>query len=304
MPERFTQREVSRMMGVDTARLRYWNRLRLVVPSVRWGERFYHFGDLVALRSVKAITDSHIPARKLCRAIAALSHGDRKKNAGLREIQFFASGREVAAIAPGRKEAIEPLTGQFVLPFHAPGVAPEREKVRQMHSAAAEEIFEQAVRCEAQPGRAEEAMRLYRRVIEMQPQWSEPHINLGCVFYRTGELEKAREEFCVALQAEPDCVVGHFNLGCVLDEMGESQEAIEHLRRSIELDPSHADAHFNLASTYEKWGQKQLALQHWISYVQLQSSGPWADFARTQIRNGTRSKNPPAPIPFRPHKPN
>jgi len=304
LPERFTQREVSRIVGVDAARLRYWNRLRLVVPSARWGERFYNFGDLVALRSVKAITDSHIPARKLCRAIAALSHGNQKKNAGLGEIQFFASRREVAAIAPGCMEAIEPLTGQFVLPFHFSGTARGTEKIRQMRSAAADEIFEQAVHCEAQPGRAEEAMRLYRRVIEMQPQWSEPHINLGCIFYKAGELEKAREEFYAALRAEPDCVVGHFNLGCVLDEMGESQKAIEHLQRSIELDPSHADAHFNLASTYEKLGQKQLALQHWLSYVQLQSRGPWADFARTQIRNSTPSKNPPAPVPFRPQNPN
>lgn len=172
-----------------------------------------------------------------------------------------------------------------------------------MQSSAAEEIFDYAVRCEAQPGGAEEAMRLYHRVIEMQPQWSEPHINLGCVFYKAGELEKARVEFSVALELESDSIVAHFNLGCVHDEMGNAETAIEHLRRAIELDPAHADAHFNLASTYEKSGQKKLALQHWISYLQLQSRGPWADFAREQVQKSEGPRPPVSPIPFRPRKP-
>lgn len=304
LPERFTQREVSRIVGVDAARLRYWHRLRLVVPSARWGERFYDFGDLVALRSIKTITDSHIPARKICRAVAALGRSGEKILAPLGELQFFPSGRQVAAIArDSAGSAIEPLTGQFVLPFHG-GAAAGAEKIRQMDSAAAEQIFAYAVRCETQPDGAEEAMRLYRRVAELQPRWSEPRINLGCIFYKAGELEKARQEFSAALEVEPESVIANFNLGCVLDEMGNAEKAIEHLGRAIEFDPSHADAHFNLASTYEKSGRKQLALQHWISYLQLQTRGPWADFARAQVKKSEPPKTPPAPIPFRPHKPN
>lgn len=302
MPERFTQGEASRILGVTPSRLQYWHRLRLVVPSVRWGERFYNFGDLVALRSIKTLTERHIPARKISRAISALGGGENVR-APLGEFQFFPSGRQIAAITPRSTGAvIEPLTGQFVLPFH--GLAGGTEKVLEMQSSAAEEIFEYAVRCESQPDGTEEAMRLYRRVIELQPRWSEPHINLGCVFYKTGELEKARQEFCAALELEAESVVGHFNLGCVFDEMGDSEKAIQYLHRAIELDPSHADAHFNLASTYEKSGRKQLALQHWISYLQLQSRGPWADFARAQVQKCAPPKVPTPPIPFRPRKPN
>ena len=302
LPERFTQREVSRIVGVEPSRLRYWHRLRLVVPSVRWGECFYNFGDLVALRSIKTITENHIPARRICRAVAALESGEPVQTS-LAEFQFFPNGRQIAAIAPDCSGSpIEPLTGQFVLPFH--GTVGGAEKVLEMQSSAAEEIFEYAVRCESQPDGTEEAMRLYRRVIEMQPRWSEPHINLGCVFYKAGELEKARLEFWAALDLEPDSVVGHFNLGCVFDEIGDSEKAIQHLRSAVELDPSHADAHFNLASTYEKNGRKQLALQHWISYLQLQSRGPWADFARAQLQKSAPPKTPSPPIPFRPRKPN
>jgi tetratricopeptide (TPR) repeat protein len=297
LPERFTLREVSRIVGVDPSRLRYWHRLRLVVPEARWGEHFYNFTDLVALRSIKTITERRIPARKLLRTVWALQGSDLSINAAIGEFRLFPSGREIAAIPPGAAEqAIEPLTGQFVLPFHAATAA----KVRQMEPRAADELFEYAVRCEGRPGGINDAIRAYQQVIEMQPRWSEPHINLGCIYYQRGEMQNAHAAFCAALELEPDNVVGHFNLGCVLDEIGRSSEAILHLRRATEIEPAHADAHFNLASAYEKQGNKQLALQHWILYLQQQSHGPWADFARSQLKKASGPKTPSAPIPFRP----
>lgn len=297
LPERFTQREVSRIVGVDRARLRYWHRLRLVVPEARWGEHFYNFTDLVALRSIKTITERRIPARKLLRTVQALRGNEATVNAALGELRLFPSGREIAAISPGTAEqAIEPLTGQFVLPFHAATAA----KIRQMEPRAADELFEYAVRCETRPGGIEEAICVYQQVSEMQPRWSEPHINLGCVYYQRGEMQNAYAAFCAALKLEPDNVVAHFNLGCVLDEMGRLDETIEHLRRATELEPTHSDAHFNLASAYDKRGNKQLALQHWLLYLQQQSHGPWADFARMQLKKADAPKTPTSPIPFRP----
>lgn len=283
-------------MGVEPSRLRYWRRLRLVVPQARWGEHFYNFSDLVALHSIKTITDGRIPARKLLRAVVALQGATAKANVAFGEFRLFPSGREVAAIPPGAEQALEPLTGQFVLPFHASTTA----KIRQMESRTADQLFEYAVYCEGQPGGLDEATRTYQQVIERQPDWSEPHINLGCIYYQQGDMQNARASFCKAVEIEPNNVTAHFNLGCVLDELGRLDESIEHLRRATELEPAHADAHFNLASAYEKRGHKQLALQHWISYLQQQSHGPWADFARSQVKKSNAPKTPAAPIPFRP----
>lgn len=297
LAERFTQREVSRIVGVDPRRLRYWHRLRLVVPESRWGAHFYNFSDLIALRSIKKITDSHIPARKLLRAVAALQGSRENIHAAIDEFRLFPSGREVAVISPvNNGHAIEPLTGQFVLPFHTGAVA----TVHKMHSHSADRLFEYAVRCEARPGGIDEAIRVYQRVTEMQPQWSEPHINVGCIYYQRGEMQNAQAAFRAAIELEPHNAIAHFNLGCVFDEMGCLNEAIEHLRRATEIEPTHTDAHFNLASAYEKHGEKQLALQHWISYLQQQPRGPWADFARTQVKKSQMPKTPGTTIPFRP----
>lgn len=295
MPERYTQREVSRILGVDTGRLAYWSRLRLVDPESRWGEQFYSFSDLVALRSIKSITDHHIPARKLLRAITALRQNGESIKTAIEEFHLFSNGHEVAAIPGAGEAAFEPLTGQFVLPFHAN----KASNIRQMECQAADQLFEYAVRCEAQPGGADEAIRVYQQVCAMQPDWSEPHINTGCIYYQRNEMPNAHAAFRRALELDPQNVTAHFNLGCVLDEMGRLDEAVEHLRRATELDPEHADAHFNLASAYEKQGQKKLALQHWILYLRWQPTGPWADFARTQVKKSRLPEKPQPPIPFR-----
>lgn len=283
-------------MGVDPSRLRYWHRLRLVVPQSRWGAHFYNFSDLVVLRSIKKLTDGHISARKLLRAVVALQECDGGVNTAIDEFRLFPSGREIAAIPPGGDgHAIEPLTGQFVLPFHASSAA----TIHKMHSRSADQLFEYAVQSEAKPGGLDEAIRIYQQVIEMQPQWSEPHINIGCIYYQRGEMQNAHAAFRAAIELEPHNVIAHFNLGCAFDEMGRLDDAIEHLRRAAELEPTHADAHFNLASAYEKRGQKKLALQHWISYLQQQPRGPWADFARAQLKKSQPPKTPSRPIPFR-----
>jgi tetratricopeptide (TPR) repeat protein len=297
LPEQYTQREVSRIVGVEPGRLRYWQRLRLIHPQRRWGQRFYNFGDLVALRSIKDITERRIPARKLCRAIAVLRRlGEDGVSVG--ELRLFACGRQVASISPGPdSHAIEPLTGQFLLPFHS---ATMRARIRPMDSRTAEELFEHALAREADPRGIEEAFQTYRRVIAMRPEWFEPHINLGCLSYQMGRLEEACEAYRRALEIAPDNAIAHFNLGCALDEMGKIDEGIEHLSRAIQLSPEHADAHFNLASAYEKRGDKRLALEHWIRYLDCQPQGPWADYARTRLDSIRARRNPPPPIPIRP----
>ena len=72
MAQRYTRREVGRILGVNPSRLRYWERLQLVRPQARWGERFYNFGDLVALRTIQRLTDNRIPARRVRRAVSLI----------------------------------------------------------------------------------------------------------------------------------------------------------------------------------------------------------------------------------------
>jgi tetratricopeptide (TPR) repeat protein len=294
--ERYTSSEVGRIVGLEESQLRYWERLRLVRPRARWRERFYEFSDLLALSTIKRLTAKQIPALRLRRAITALEQHTGERRLALQELQWEANGRQIVVIPPGPDSApFEPLSGQWLLPFQGPKPA---GLIRQMNSLTAEQWFEYALSCDARPETFQEAAEAYRRAIELEPKWVEAHINLGVALYHLCELDNAREAFESALALESNSVISHFNLGCVLDELGQMDEGIEHLRHVVTLMPEHADAHFNLAVAYEKRGEKLRAREHWSLYLQCQPQGPWADYARSHMRQRRTSQLTP-PIPFR-----
>ena len=90
LAERYTRTEAGRILGLEPNRLRYWERLRLICPEARWGQRFYSFIDLVALRSLQRLTQNHVPARKVRRAMTLI------------EKQFGSADRAAAPTSPGR----------------------------------------------------------------------------------------------------------------------------------------------------------------------------------------------------------
>src|ERR1700730_12275795 len=92
--QRYTRREVGRILGLDASRLRYWERLQLVTPRARWGERFYNFGDLVALRTLQRLTDRRVPARRVRRAVK-LFEEQFESPLPLHQLRFLEQGRDV-----------------------------------------------------------------------------------------------------------------------------------------------------------------------------------------------------------------
>jgi tetratricopeptide (TPR) repeat protein len=297
MAERYTRNEAERIVGVTGRQLRYWERLHLLHPSTRWGERFYSFSDLVAIETIKRLTDRRVPARRLRRAIAALERELGTAPLPLEELQIQASGRQVAVLPPGRDtHPIEPLTGQFLMRFDTQELA---HKVHRMVSRTAEEWFEFALACDSRPETIPEAISAYRHVLELAPSWVEAHINLGVALYQLSELEEARQAFLNALVLDPQNSITHFNLGCVLDELGRPDESIKHLEEAVRIAPDHADAHFNLALAYEKRRERRRARDHWALYLRYEPRGPWSDYARSRLEPPRPARSLPAPIPFR-----
>ncbi|MGB0035202.1 MAG: tetratricopeptide repeat protein [Candidatus Acidiferrales bacterium] len=298
MAQRYTRREVGRILGLDARRLRYWERLRLVHPQARWGERFYDFGDLVALRSIQRLTQNRIPARRLRRAVALLEEQFGESPLPIQELRLLDQGRQVVVIPPGTTRPFNPIKRQWLLPFD---MAPVAAKLRSMLGQTPEQLFESALDCETRPDLLPQAVETYRRVVSLAPNWIEAHINLGVAHYQMGQLEAARAAFLNAVQLDPANGISQYNLGCVLEEVGEVDDAIEHLRRAARAMPAHADVHFNLALSHEKRGDRRLARDQWALYLRYAPHGPWADQARAGLKQFTARRDRSGLIPF-PHK--
>lgn len=304
--QRFTRREVARIVGVSERQLRYWERLRLVRPRARWGQRFYSFGDLAASRTLREITAQRVPARRLRRALAALVELTGSDPGPLSSLRVIPRGREIVIVPPaGTLPPIEPLTRQMGL---ALGAAAPPAKIRAIVTRTAEQWFELGLSCDSDPASFTRAVEAYRRALELAPDWVEPRINLGVTLYQLWQLEEAEDAFRQVLRLDPKNATALFNLGCVLYELGELDQAIRALRQAARLAPASADTHLNLALTYEKTGAAQRARRHWALYLKYAPNGPWAEHARTRIQRGasrrrakvTAFPTPPGPLPGHP----
>jgi tetratricopeptide (TPR) repeat protein len=296
LADRYTRNEVGRILGLEAGRLRYWERLRLVRPEARWGERFYSFGDLVALRSIQRITLNRVPARKLRRAVALVEQQFGGASLPLQQLRLVELGRDVLVVPPGADRPFNPFRQQWAFPFDIPE---QPAKLHAMAGPTPEEFFETALSCETKQDMLPQAIENYQRVVELAPDWIEAHINLGVAYYQMGQLSDARAAFVAAVALDPLSGISRYNLGCTLEELGEYDLAVEHLQRAARAMPGHADVHFNLALAYEKRGERRAARDHWTLYLRHAPNGTWAEQARARLRRySTRRKNV-MPIPFR-----
>lgn len=294
LSQRYTRKEVGRILGVDPSRLRYWERLRLVHPRARWGERFYSFGDLVSLRTLQRLTESHVPAQRVRNAINLVEKQFGAAPLALHQLQFIEHGRDVMVIPPGDSRPFNPQKRQWGFSFNN---GSSSEKLRALSGPTPEDLFRAALECETDVESLPEAIGYYREILDLSPEWIEAHINLGVALYQLGDVDGARSCFIKAVQLDPMNGICRYNLGCVLEEQGEIDEAIRHLVCAARALPNHADARFNLALAYEKRGQRRLAREQWTLYLRHAPNGPWAAQARARLKAYSRRK-PSAPIPF------
>jgi tetratricopeptide (TPR) repeat protein len=128
-----------------------------------------------------------------------------------------------------------------------------------------------------------EAEALYRRAIALDPTLAIAMTNLGNVLYKRGEEHEAEALYRSAIEIDEKIPEAHYNLGYIALERGCAADALTSFRRSLEIDPKFADAHYNAAVACEQLTMRRPAKIHWKGYLDLVSTGPWADHARKAL---------------------
>ncbi len=118
-------------------------------------------------------------------------------------------------------------------------------------------------------GKLEKAENLYRKAIEINPDYFIAHYNLGNIFINLGKLDEAELSTRKAIELNPNSAEAHLNLGTILNNTGKLQEAEYSYRKAIEENPNYADAHYNLANTLNDNGRSEEAMIHRIKAVEL-----------------------------------
>jgi len=108
-----------------------------------------------------------------------------------------------------------------------------------------------------EPGFSEEALREFQREYELDPTNSRAAYEIGEIYRKSGQLEKAGELFAIAVRNQPDFEEGQIGLARVLIELNRPAQALEHLQQAVRVDPENEVARYQLALVYKALGNAE-----------------------------------------------
>jgi tetratricopeptide (TPR) repeat protein len=295
---RYSREDLVRILRVTTRQLAAWERASLLTPA-----ESYTFFDLLQVKKVRDLCARNVRPVEIRQSVTAMQKQANGMANPLLEASAFSSGRHRVAFRHDGM-LLEPIAGQFMLDFagnakvvtsvpaarSTPAPAPSSALAPDdAASSDVAELFSRGVGLEEDPRNQLQAIAVYERVLELDPQHAAAHINLGTLFYNRQDYHNAEDHYRKAIQIDPRYALAHFDLGNVLDETGRVGDAIQTYLTALQLAPTYADAHYNLALAYEKMKEPRKALKHWQAYIKLDVTGPWSVHARAQIKRILKS---------------
>jgi tetratricopeptide (TPR) repeat protein len=119
-------------------------------------------------------------------------------------------------------------------------------------------------------GDIDEAIRDFRKALELQPDQSKDHNNLGKALLQKDRMSEAMEEFQTALRISPNDPDTENNIGAAYLQQGDVDEAISHLRAAVQKWPVHADAYINLGNAFLQKRDIDAAIEAYSTTLGLQ----------------------------------
>jgi len=108
-------------------------------------------------------------------------------------------------------------------------------------------------------GKIQDAIVLYKKAIDMKPDFAEAWFNLGNVFGKTKQFNEAMNCLNNAIRYKSDYVEALSSRGIAYASMGKTDQAISDLTSAIRGNPEYAIAYFNRGIVFLNAGKKDLA---------------------------------------------
>ena len=131
-----------------------------------------------------------------------------------------------------------------------------------------QQLMQQAAEA-CQAARWQQAEKLYRQVLQQQPEHPEALNNLGNVLQMQGRHDEAATQHQHALRIDPAHAAAWNSLGLARRCQGRVATAIECFEKALTIRPAFANAHNNLANARHDIGHYQEALRHYRQALAL-----------------------------------
>jgi tetratricopeptide (TPR) repeat protein len=119
-------------------------------------------------------------------------------------------------------------------------------------------------------GDTEQAVRVYRQILDDEPDFPQVHTRLSYCYHVVGDSDSSLREAKAALAQNADDPVAHLNAGIVLLEMHKPDAAKLEFQESIRSKPDYALAYVNLAGLLDELRDHQGAVAMYKKAIALQ----------------------------------
>ncbi len=275
--------EAARILGLEPNRLRYWDRIGLVKPSLREGRRtFYDFQDLISLEIAQRLVQKGQPATRIKSHIRSLQERLPKFDGQLATKRIYVFDDRV--IVSNRRRLIDTHSGRLCLKFDVADFQKQVDsRLAKIESRTASEWFRRGLELQAEPRTQRQALDAFREAVKLDPQLADAYVNMGVLYYQQAKLIDAQRCFRMALRRSPYHTQACFELGNCLDELNCTEEALRWYEKSVEISPEFSDGYYNLATTAEKLGLWDRAVRAWRAFLQFDPRSSHAGTARGRI---------------------
>lgn len=144
--------------------------------------------------------------------------------------------------------------------------------------------------------RPQEAIELYRRALEVRPQYHDVHANLGVALGIVGRTDESIAELREAVRLQPNSSSARYSLGSTLVQAGHTDEGIAQLREVVRLKPDADRIRNNLGVMLFTAGRYREAIVEFEKALELKPDFAEArdNLNRARQASASPAKSPPA----------
>jgi Tfp pilus assembly protein PilF len=144
----------------------------------------------------------------------------------------------------------------------------------------------------AKQGKYTEAISHYRQALRIRPDDADTHNNMGLLLAIRGQIDASLEEFQIAAQIDPKYARAFFNMGRVFARQGDLEKAIQNYQQALKLEPNEAEIHLALGTVLAQQGRQGPATMHFQEAVKLNPdlADAHVAFARSLAAQGKKDE--------------
>jgi len=121
----------------------------------------------------------------------------------------------------------------------------------------------------ARHGDYQKAVEEFQKAIELKPNYGDAYHNLGNVYHQMGKDDLSEQSYSKALSFNPNLWQSYQNLAAIHFSQKNYQLAKEELEKAIQIKPDNTDLHANLGILYLNLQDKQKAKEEFQKALQI-----------------------------------